>query len=123
MALRPDQLLYVVIIMPEYIEKEAVLKALDERAKHLVGDKTVSVDAFRTFIENRPAADVRPVAHGMWIKDRRYAVCSERFICSECWYPENFRDRRKTPFCPNCGAKMDGKDMNVPATAEDESYA
>ena len=45
-----------------------------------------------------PAADVAPVVHGRWIKGPSNPYCSECFV--EC--------RDETPFCPNCGAKMDG---------------
>lgn len=45
-----------------------------------------------------PAADVAPVVHGRWIKGPSNPYCSECFV--EC--------RGETPFCPNCGAKMDG---------------
>lgn len=47
-----------------------------------------------------PAADVAPVVHGRWIKGPSNPYCSECFV--EC--------RDETPFCPNCGAKMDGVD-------------
>lgn len=50
-------------------------------------------------IEDAPAADVAPVVHGRWIKGPSNPYCSECFV--EC--------RDETPFCPNCGAKMDGK--------------
>lgn len=45
-----------------------------------------------------PAADVAPVVHGKWIKGPSNPYCSECFV--EC--------RDETPFCPNCGAMMDG---------------
>ena len=47
-----------------------------------------------------PAADVAPVVHGRWIKGSSNPYCSKCFV--EC--------RDETPFCPNCGAKMDGKE-------------
>ncbi len=45
-----------------------------------------------------PAADVAPMVHGRWIKGPSNPYCSECFV--EC--------RDETPFCPNCGAKMNG---------------
>ena len=41
---------------------------------------------------------VAPVVHGRWIKGAPNPYCSECFV--EC--------RDETPFCPHCGAKMDG---------------
>lgn len=65
-------------------------------------------------VENAPAADVAPVVHGHWIKDNDsfqtddYYCCYFDYNCSECSNIVN--DRYKLPnYCPNCGAKMDGK--------------
>ena len=68
-------------------------------------------------IQNRIAADVRPVVHGEWIeivKDQTDGIIPQgqfAFGCSVC--REVFRmDERKSldfmRFCPNCGAKMGG---------------
>lgn len=43
------------------------------------------------------------VVRGRWIKGSSNPYCSECFV--EC--------RDETPFCPNCGAKMDGGDENA----------
>lgn len=46
-----------------------------------------------------PSVDVAPMRHGRW-KDRKswdYIVCS---VCS-------FETHERTPYCPNCGARMD----------------
>lgn len=58
-------------------------------------------------IEKQPAVDVQKVKHGEW----RQEYCSGREInegfvssCCDMW------NERKTDYCPNCGAKMDGKD-------------
>jgi hypothetical protein len=70
------------------------------------------------FIENTldlvPVADVAPVVHGRWIKDNDsfqtddYYCCYFDYTCSECG--EIVNDRYKLPnYCPDCGAKMDGK--------------
>jgi hypothetical protein len=60
-------------------------------------------------LDDVPAADVAPVVHGEWIVNpkREYD-----YICSVCGgdAPED-RWRNNailTPFCPHCGAKMDG---------------
>ena len=54
-----------------------------------------------------PAADVAPVRHGTWLligadKRGRGGI----FECSAC----NGCSPHKDPYCPKCGAKMDGKD-------------
>ena len=54
-------------------------------------------------IDEMPAADVEPVRRGEWIEDD-YAFNR----CSECGY-EFDSPEIKTPYCPNCGAKMGGE--------------
>lgn len=44
--------------MAEYIELEATLREIERRERLMVGDKTISVDALKRFLLNRPAADV-----------------------------------------------------------------
>lgn len=53
--------------------------------------------------DNLPTIDAVPVVHGRWIDLGRnyYTVVSQ---CSECCAKYDFR----SPYCPNCGAKMDG---------------
>lgn len=60
-------------------------------------------------IWNAPAEDVVPVVHGEW-NETKYPFCN---VCPRC---RMVIDRTciklnsgKLNFCPNCGAKMDGK--------------
>ena len=103
----------------EYIEREAVMKIIDDYGcTHggTLGSHSGTVDVVGSAIYKLPAADVAPVVHGEWIpiSDGAWAECSE---CGEaCDVSDNggmsafelFCDRYK--YCPNCGAKMDGGD-------------
>ena len=122
--------------MAEYIDRDAALREIERREARMVGDKRVSVAAMKSFIKNRPAADVAPVVHGRWILEAhdervnyRWNVTAE---CSECcdeqkeiWAgffpnvpPSIARDAalvsaesvKLSNYCPHCGAKMDGGD-------------
>ena len=54
-----------------------------------------------------PAADVKPVRHGHWIK--RGYVCGENgYECSECHETEWRTSDSRMKWCMFCGAKMDG---------------
>lgn len=92
--------------MAEYIDRDDALSEIERREALMVGDKRVSVDAMKSFIKNRPAADVAPVVHGRKIEDGDigcFWLCS---LCGECLpYGANY--------CPNCGAKMDGGAENA----------
>lgn len=57
-----------------------------------------------------PAADVAPVVHGRWEID-----ADGDWYCTNCdevvAICESGRERTyRKPYCPNCGAKMDGGD-------------
>jgi hypothetical protein len=62
-------------------------------------------------IASLPAANVQP-KHGHWSKKliyNKFASCiGSMMICSEC-NKDNKYDKRMD-YCPNCGAKMDGKE-------------
>lgn len=60
------------------------------------------------------AADVAPVRHGRWIADKEdveWGNSLVRYRCSECKERPQFdKDKYKfvlSPYCPNCGAKME----------------
>lgn len=111
--------------MAEYFEREALLREIERRERLMVGDKTISVDALKRFILNRPTADVAPVVHGRWEWfDEETGTPSTGYErewgwrCSHCReeLPDDYDDPDDSPafrFCYNCGAKMDGGDSDV----------
>ncbi|MGN0800700.1 MAG: hypothetical protein ACI4NU_09770 [Christensenellales bacterium] len=71
-------------------------------------------DLVDTFAEI-PAADVAPVRHGRWIS---LTDCANAGVyCSECkkkvwkedYAPCNRKNKLRSNYCPNCGARMDGE--------------
>lgn len=59
-------------------------------------------------VASPPAADVAPVVHGRWERD-----ADGDWYCTNCdevvAICESGRERTyRKPYCPNCGAKMDG---------------
>ena len=57
-------------------------------------------------------ADVAEVKHGEWIPVQYTYFGLKRYECSECKDDEYWQKRyleHKEKYCPNCGAKMDGK--------------
>lgn len=67
--------------MAEYINREAALHEIERREALMVGDKCVSVAAMKSFIKNRPTADVAPVVRckgctsGMVSDNNEYIIC------------------------------------------------
>lgn len=59
--------------------------------------------AAKCVIDSMPTLDYAPVKHGEW-EEYKYAGCSH--YCSNCAGVAYLGI--KTPYCPHCGAKMDG---------------
>lgn len=96
--------------MAEYIEFEATKQAIDRirsvyhRARNF---NAVSViDNVFGEIKEIPAADVAPVVHGRWVYGE-----FDFPHCSECG--TDVEPNMISPYCPNCGAKMDEEEHNV----------
>ena len=80
----------------EYIEREALVERLKK--------EECDCEWLWTILDI-PAADVSPVKHGHWVKEKSDVLihwhCS---VCKNCYY----LDEPNANYCPNCGAKMDG---------------
>ena len=93
--------------MTEYIERKALRDTLyDADAITMSGVK---------ILNQFPVADVAPVRHGIWIS---LTDCSNAGVyCSVCHkkvYKEDYaicnrKNKLRSDYCPNCGAKMDGE--------------
>lgn len=99
---------WAVTKMDEYIKREAALALVrpdapeDEKAAVTIATAKKLV---RSIVRRIPAADVAPVAHGRWVKHYRSGTTvAEGYVstCCDMW------NNRKSDYCPNCGAKMDG---------------
>ena len=56
-------------------------------------------------------ADVVEVKHGQWQKHYKSGTTvSDGFVSSCC----DMWNERETPYCPHCGARMDGKGGDIP---------
>lgn len=63
-------------------------------------------------LDTLPAADVKEVQHGEWIKKDGIYVCSEcDFTCPYDVVGDNI-EYWECLYCRNCGAKMDGGKRN-----------
>lgn len=86
--------------MAEYIEREALLKDIENDKMTVLFDKTSAIH----HVKNQPAADVAEVRHGKWVND----------ICSVCervnpTITEDFCGNyisKPLAYCPHCGADM-----------------
>ena len=81
--------------MSDYIRREAAIEAMYKDAE-AHPDHTFWTSQHEALMDI-PAADVRPVARGVWVKN------GWSIRCSICGYDMPFATRN---FCPNCGADM-----------------
>ena len=98
--------------MKTYIERAAVhdlVKSLPkyqmfnyDRTEGMIGIHPDDVDFG---VDKIPAADVVEVRHGRWI-DVSEESSNLNWKCSLC----TKRVLQKSPYCPNCGARMDKED-------------
>lgn len=87
--------------MAEYIERE--------KAKRLLHIEYAY--AAEKLLDEIPAADVAPVMHGHWKKDRDTIKCT---VCGFGMFPNRYTfmngvcvtDNKLPKYCENCGAKM-----------------
>ena len=102
--------------MAEYIEREAVIKELDNYgcAKGcVIGHHSGAVDVVADVVYNFPAADVAEVKHGTWDKSFAVGFSGTKYYmynCSVCGCLALKKSNEK--YCHNCGAKMDLGDDN-----------
>lgn len=90
----------------EYIDRQAAIEAACKGFCH-PGVRCPDVECREQtkFIREIPAADVVPVVHGEWNR-----LDCDTFNCNKCG--STFivlQGSTKMNYCPNCGAKMDGK--------------
>lgn len=88
--------------MKEYIEREYLEDMVDYHLCKSNGAEHYAYGIIRGELRTAPNSDVAEVKHAYWKQLKAYP---SEYICSECgelW--NNF----KTPYCHECGAKMDG---------------
>lgn len=90
--------------MAKYIECETAIAKLT--ALEVTEPIATMIDAKRLLAE-MPAADVTPVVHGRWIEDHDYLKCPECGVMVKRDF--TFFDIGNWNYCPDCGAKMDGR--------------
>ena len=95
--------------MSDYIERQKAIQWVKTECNPY-GKPTLDFESGKKVIEHlerMPSADVAPVVHSQWIKTEDGAECENcgreavYQIVDDHWEYE--------PWCPHCGAKMDGE--------------
>lgn len=86
----------------DYITRHEAIRALQINSSDYYGARRALCEI--------PAADVAPVVHGHFVHDGpRFAGGVDWWHCSSCGRLVSGVETR-FDYCPNCGARMDGKD-------------
>ena len=96
----------------EYIERDMYYQKINGLSKGGCGDYPLyclAINDCMNVLDEMPAADVEPVKHGHWINENFYTHCS---ACGKMAIYDKYGQEVESDYCPNCGAKMDGGDLN-----------
>lgn len=103
--------------MSEYLDRAACLSILRAKANMAVlMEAAPYFEKAAQMLEKLPAADVAPVVHGRWVVRFDGPYKRRRCYCSHCGKHSGvggIAQNQEKPYCPNCGAKMDGGDNDA----------
>lgn len=89
---------------------ERLVRVIQFGCRDSDGEHPISAESVLSVIESSPAVDAVPVRHGYWIRHDDADIIDGYYVpdyeCSVChaWKQD------ESDYCPDCGAKMDGKD-------------
>lgn len=93
--------------MDEYIERKVLQEAFESVMEDCTCPLHIAAEIDQ-ILHQAPAADVAPIVHGRWeatiIEKSETVIRTGRPHCSAC----GNQAARRTPYCPNCGARMGG---------------
>lgn len=94
--------------MPRLIDVDAPRKTLVDWLNWYKGPDAVKyvVREVVDILDEAPTIDAEPVRHGRWEYQYNDSICSACGYVNRC--EPITRYRNDSPYCPSCGAKMDG---------------
>nr|DAF13673.1 MAG TPA: zinc-ribbon containing domain protein [Caudoviricetes sp.]DAF46504.1 MAG TPA: zinc-ribbon containing domain protein [Siphoviridae sp. ctdau33] len=95
--------------MAEYIKRDAIKARLEDLVDWCQDLRKPGLEQALAMLNEEPVADVATVVHGVWVCVNKIDPISG-YRCSKCRRRVGFD---LTPYCPNCGAKMDGGDSDA----------
>lgn len=107
------------LTIKELVGKLEYLKGSQEYLKWVVVEREKEIALLK-----RQLAEAQAAKHGRWIYDERTTNTLLKLTCSKCgWWTINQPVNGLYNYCPECGAKMDDKDINVPTkSGMEEEY-
>ena len=101
--------------MDEYIARASAISTVDNLSRRCEGDYEALVDCLKQAFEELPPSDVQPVRPGKWIPkfNGQFKGGAYWFDCSVCGRTVPDVRNGGWNFCPNCGARMDGDQVET----------
>ena len=98
--------------MSRYIDIEGAGIGKANREQFLVPEFADGWNAVLKILEKEPTADVAEVKHGKWQTEYDDEFGWNKHTCTNCGYVKrtDIHISLGWHYCPNCGAKMDGKE-------------
>ena len=90
----------------EFISRTEALAAAKEWVNEAIMAPMMRTNRLLDKLQKVPAADVAPVVHGQWTP---LPSMAPEYACSVCERDYTWGELEEAPYCPNCGARMDGK--------------
>lgn len=109
--------------MSEYIDVSEATAIIEDKQKELCptgrwsrnavyGTDRETFDMWQEILDRLNSiepADVAPVVHGRWVKTYEDCdLCHECSLCGQSALLDGNEKEVLSPWCPNCGKKMDG---------------
>lgn len=94
--------------MARYIDAEKLKCSIDSATDSIFDwDKTIEELYYNLceLVDDEPTVDAQEVKHGYWQNKYRSGTTIKEGVVSSCC---DMWNNRKSQFCPNCGARMDG---------------
>lgn len=98
--------------MPRYIDADVFEVFTYTETEGVPNTFDAGVQFVLEKMDKIPTADVEPVVHAHWIKERPHNGRTQQYYCSACRQYGVWDDNSGTiltRYCPNCPAKMDEK--------------
>ena len=92
--------------MAEYIEREVACK---DCSHYPVCEDKLFGSNHKNCRHFQNKADVVEVRHGVWLPPSTVAFTQVCSCCEDYVFLDKFGQAQEYKYCPNCGAKMDGK--------------
>ena len=94
--------------MARYINAEKLKDSIDSEINSIFNREMTTEELYHNLcelVDDEPTVDVQEVKHGEWKDKYKSGTTIKEGVVSSCC---DMWNERKSLYCPNCGARMDG---------------